>query len=389
MSGRVDASGLTWIRGAEVFSPQARGRMDVAICEGVVVAMGELAGLAEGWPGAVTGIDAEGMMLVPGFVDQHIHVSGGGGSAGPASKVPPLEVSALLEAGITSVVGCIGYDVIGDSPTGLLQQVRRLAASGFGAAMYTGAIPHPPPTITGEVSRDLALVPECVGAKIALREPMSAAGIRELRELAVGVALGARAAGKRGRVHVHIGRGSTPLDSLVTALESGDVDGTAITFTHANRSEEVLELAPRLAAAGAVVDVTATMTPELQAGSVEPASAVHRLWDAGVPIDRVTMSSDGNGAHPALDDDGALLSLVLHAPSMLTAAWRRLAMRPGVAFEQALVPVTSAAAASCDSTRGAVRPGSVADLLLLDSRLEIREMFVAGHRPATPDRDPV
>ena len=41
---------------------------------------------------------------MPGLVDGHVHVIGGGGNEGYASRIPELWVGELVEAGITTVV---------------------------------------------------------------------------------------------------------------------------------------------------------------------------------------------------------------------------------------------------------------------------------------------
>ena len=87
--------------------------------------------------------DARGCLAIPGLVDLHVHITGGGGEvyisrtvvrscdtafipeclpgrvvhallpavqAGPASRTPESQLSAFLDAGITTVVGLLGTD---------------------------------------------------------------------------------------------------------------------------------------------------------------------------------------------------------------------------------------------------------------------------------------
>ena len=51
-------------------------------------------------------------IVVPGFVDMHAHITGGGGEAGPASRCPESRLSAFMDAGITTVVGICGTDTV-------------------------------------------------------------------------------------------------------------------------------------------------------------------------------------------------------------------------------------------------------------------------------------
>ena len=48
--------------------------------------------------------------MTPGLIDAHVHLSGGGGEAGPESRVPPLAFSELTRYGVTSCVGVLGTD---------------------------------------------------------------------------------------------------------------------------------------------------------------------------------------------------------------------------------------------------------------------------------------
>ena len=54
--------------------------------------------------------DGQGMYAVPGYVDRHVHITGGGGEGGFSNAVAPLRVEALVRAGVTTVVGLLGTD---------------------------------------------------------------------------------------------------------------------------------------------------------------------------------------------------------------------------------------------------------------------------------------
>lgn len=40
---------------------------------------------------------------VQGFIDCHVHITGGGGELGPESRCPEARLSELIDAGITTV----------------------------------------------------------------------------------------------------------------------------------------------------------------------------------------------------------------------------------------------------------------------------------------------
>jgi beta-aspartyl-dipeptidase (metallo-type) len=65
------------IQGAEVYAPEPLGRMDVLVAGGVIACLQPgipCAGLPD-----LEVVDARGKLLVPGFIDGHVHILGGGG----------------------------------------------------------------------------------------------------------------------------------------------------------------------------------------------------------------------------------------------------------------------------------------------------------------------
>ena len=46
-------------------------------------------------------IDAEGMRCIPGYLDQHVHITGGGGEGGLHTRTPEFPFSTAVKAGVT------------------------------------------------------------------------------------------------------------------------------------------------------------------------------------------------------------------------------------------------------------------------------------------------
>ena len=133
------------IKGAHVYAPEDLGICDVLTVGKQVVAVGK--DLTATLPELET-IDAKGLILTPGFIDQHIHVTGGGGEGGPKTRTPELVLSELIACGTTSVVGVSGTDGSSRSMPNLLGKVRALQAEGVSAWMYTSNYAYPPTTLT-------------------------------------------------------------------------------------------------------------------------------------------------------------------------------------------------------------------------------------------------
>ena len=98
-----------------------------------------------------------------------------------------------------------------------------------------------------------------------------------------------------------------------------------------------------------------------------------------MPLDRVTMSSDGNGSLPVFDAAGKLMGLVAASPASLHKAVRDIVQAGILPLEDALRPVTCNPARSLKLPRkGALKVGFDADAVVLDADLQVRDVFAKG-----------
>ena len=67
------------VKNAQVYAPAFLGKRDVLIAGGQIAAIEE--DLSPALPDLEV-LDAKGKALVPGFIDQHVHITGGGGEGG-------------------------------------------------------------------------------------------------------------------------------------------------------------------------------------------------------------------------------------------------------------------------------------------------------------------
>src|SRR5690606_9118591 len=99
----MTAHSMRLLRNADVYSPSALGIRHLPLGGGKILWMGETLPALPAML-AVEEIDLAGQRLIPGLVDGHVHVSGGGGEAGFATRVPAPLLSRYSMAGVTSVV---------------------------------------------------------------------------------------------------------------------------------------------------------------------------------------------------------------------------------------------------------------------------------------------
>src|SRR3954471_15409459 len=149
------------LRNADVYDPLPKGRRSILIGGERILWMGEELEL----PAAlnVTVRDLEGRRVIPGLIDCHVHLTGGGGEAGPETRVPPLGLSRLTTGGVTTAIGLLGTDDTVRTTAELVTTARGLIAEGLSAYCYTGGYHFPPTTITGSVRGDIVLIDLILG----------------------------------------------------------------------------------------------------------------------------------------------------------------------------------------------------------------------------------
>lgn len=369
------------IRSAEVYAPEPLGRKDVLIGFGKILKIGDR--LAEEYGGLdVEVLDADGCILTPGFVDQHVHVIGAGGEAGFFSRTPEMRVSAIVRHGITTVVGLHGTDGTARNIEALYAKVCALEQEGITARMLTGSFEMPSATLTGSVRRDMIFIDKVIGAKTAISDRRSSQPSRsDIEKLLAQAYTGGLVSGKRGYTHFHMGVGRRRLDMLADIIRETEIPPYLIIPTHVNRDEALFVQAMELAKMGAVIDITSGIAPEYGfEGTIKPSVAIRRCLENGVDIRNVTMSSDANGSMAVYDAEGRFVGLCVTTVETMHKEFRDLALTKDMPLETALRPVTSSPAAAIGMypAKGCVREGSDADLIIMDKDLSILKVFAMG-----------
>nr|WP_318384762.1 beta-aspartyl-peptidase [uncultured Enterobacter sp.] len=367
--------GLTLFQGAHVYAPDDLGINDVLIADGKIIAINR-AIAREDLPGCEV-IDLRGDMLCPGFIDQHVHLIGGGGEAGPHTRTPEVRLSALVQAGVTSVVGLLGTDGITRHPESLLAKTRALENEGLSAWMLTGAYSLPSPTIAGSVERDVALIDKVIGVKCAVSDHRSSApNVSQLASMAAQSRVGGLLGQKPGISVFHMGNGPRLLEPLYDILEHADVPMTKLLPTHVNRSEALFVAAQHFARSGGYIDITSSIqTP------IDPATAIATALNNGVPLSRITLSSDGNGSQPEFDLHGNLVGIGVAGFDTLADTLRQLVFTHRLPLEEALCPLTRTVAEFLGFARkGCLAAGCDADLLVLNAALEVKHVWAKGKK---------
>jgi beta-aspartyl-dipeptidase (metallo-type) len=202
-------------------------------------------------------IAGEGLIATPGFIDPHQHLIGGSGESGFASQTPEVFLQELVQAGITSVVGCLGVDTWTRTIPALLAKVKGLRAQGISAFAWSGGYPLPPVTLTGSVAADVLYVEEIIGAgEIAIADlRASHPDARDLARLVAEVRSAGLLSSKAGVTHFHVGSGRERLNLLHRLLNEFEVDAACLYPTHVERSKPLMREAIERARRGSFVDI--------------------------------------------------------------------------------------------------------------------------------------
>ena len=154
---------ITLIQGGHLYGPEDLGSKDLLVINGKIERIADaIAVPGDFLPGAEV-VQAGGKLVLPGFIDHHVHTIGGGGSGGPLTRVKEVFFRDIVKSGITTLVGTLGSDAISRSLATLLTKSKALSLCGLHSFIYTGSILFPPATITGSVEKDIALISEVMG----------------------------------------------------------------------------------------------------------------------------------------------------------------------------------------------------------------------------------
>ena len=373
---------LKVIKNIEVYDPEYLGKKDIVILSDKIEGLYDSVNIPKDFIN-IQVIDGEGMIAVPGFIDCHVHIIGGGGEGGFRTRTPELQLSSIVKGGITTLVGCIVTDGVCRDMKGLVAKAHALCEEGVPCYCYTGSYDVPVNTITKTIKSDLLLIDKVIGVgEIALSDHRSSQPTYEqFVNIVAQARVGGLLSGKAGIVNVHLGNGKRMIEYITRLINETEIPANQIIPTHMGRSRELFEAGINHAKAGGQIDLTTSSDPQhLEEGEVRAGEGLKKLLDAGVDIEKITFSSDGNGSMPLFDENGELKGLGICSVESLFNEVKE-AIKLGVPLEKAIRVITSNVANVLKlSHKGFISTGKDADIILLDKKnLDINSVISRGN----------
>ena len=372
---------FTLLKNAHVIAPEDLGVKDILVAGEKIAMIGEGLSLPAVYDCEV--VDCEGNYVVPGFIDSHVHLIGGGGEGGYATRTPEIQLTDITTSGVTTVLGLLGTDGVTRHVASLLAKARGLEDEGITAYIYSGSYEIPTPTITGSVRNDIILIDKVIGTgEIAMCDHRSSQSPKEAyQQITAEARVGGMLSGKAGVVNMHLGDGEDGLKMLYEITKNGEIPKTQIIPTHVNRNKRLFKEAIEWAKQGGIMDVTSSVSPEAGSShSVKSSEAVKQALEAGVNIENITMSSDGNGSMPIFDEAGNNIGVGVASQISILNEFRDMVQKENIAITDAIKIITSNIAkfTKLYPRKGCLANNSDADILVLDKDLQLQHVWARG-----------
>lgn len=375
---------VTIVKNVEIYSPDNIGKKDVVILFNKIEGIYDEFNCSDCFTEYEI-IDGTGLIMFPGLIDSHVHISGGGGEAGFKSRTPEINFLDLISGGITTVVGCLGTDSICRNMNNLLAKAYGLEEEGISSYIYTGSYEIPVKTITNSIKSDLMLIPKVVGVgEIALSDYRSSKpSFEEFIKVIYDARVGGLLSNKKGIVHIHIGDSEDGLKYLFELCMNKDISLDQLIPTHVNRNKRLLNSAIEYGIKGGYFDLTSSYIKgikeeeELRISNILP-----NIISAGVAISHITCSSDAQGSLPIVDENGKFIGIGIGKPRSLYNEIKELLISNSLPKSDIISTVTKNVANILGlHHKGEIKRCNDADFILVDNRdYELEYVFSNGKK---------
>lgn len=373
---------ITVLRNVEIYSPEYLGKKHVVIAGNKFEGIYDEIDIPSNFIN-IDEVDGSGKLIFPGFIDNHVHIIGGGGEGGFSTRTGEIKFTELTTAGTTTVVGCIGTDSVCRDVRSLIAKARALDEDGITSYCYTGSYEIPVKTLMDSVKEDIILVDKFIGVgEIALSDHRSSQPtFEEFSRIVASARVGGLISNKCGIVNVHLGGGARKLEMIFSLLKNTEIPATQILPTHINRTTELFNAGIEYVKGGGYIDLTTSSDPKcLEPGELRASKGLRKLYDMKLPIDNITFSSDGNGSMPKFNEKRELVGLAICSVKSLYEEVKNAILTEGIPIEIAIKVITSNVARILKLKGvGEIKKDYIADFVLVNKEdLEITDVYAKG-----------
>jgi beta-aspartyl-dipeptidase (metallo-type) len=373
---------ISLIKNVEVYSPHNLGQKDIVITGHLIEGLYDHVSIPNDFI-EINVIDGKGQIAVPGFIDSHVHILGGGGEGGFHTRTPEIQLTEIISSGITTVVGCLGTDGVCRSLQSLFAKAMSLEEEGVSTYIYSGSYDIPVKTITADIKSDLLLIDKVIGiGEVALSDHRSSQpSYQDFVKIVADARVGGILSGKAGIVNIHMGNGNRQLEYLKRLIDETEIPVTQVLPTHINRNRALFDAGVEFSKNGGLIDLTTSIGDVIKEDTKISASAgLRQLLEKGVPIEQIQLTSDGQGSLPRFNDKKELIGLGVGSVASLFAEVRKAVLDEKVSLENAIKTITSNVADHLKlKTKGRLSKGKDADIVVLkEGDLKIEHVFAKG-----------
>jgi beta-aspartyl-dipeptidase (metallo-type) len=373
------------IKNGDVYIPEHQGKKDILVINDKIFFIDQniLTSALNSIDKNMKIIDATKCIIVPGHIDQHVHINGAGGEGGPQYRTPTVPFSEFVKAGITSVIGVLGTDGFARSLKALLMKARALEQEGISTWIYTGAYSCPSPTITESILSDIILIDKVIGLKIALSDHRAShPTLDEFRRATSDARAAGVLAGKAGVVHIHMGSEKSGLSHLFDMIKNTEIPIEQFAPTHLNKKDEAFfQQVVTFGKMGGYIDFTIDSSDEDKSSkAMKSGKAIKRLLKNGISIEKITLSTDGNGSLPKFNDKKEFVGMRIASVLSLHQEFINLVKEEKFSIEETVCLTSTNIAKHLKLTeKGEITIGKDADILALDKEsLKIKHVIARG-----------
>ena len=304
-----------------------------------------------------------------------MHITGGGGEAGYHSRTPEITLSQIVKYGTTTLVGVLGTDSVTRSLENLYSKAKALEFEGISTFIHTGSYASPCVTFTGDIAKDLILIDKVIGVKIALTDNRgSYISKEELIKILSKIRIGGMVSKKGGVLHMHMGGLSEKFDNVFKVIKDYEFPVHYFSPTHCARTKDLFNEALKFQKMGGNIDITSGGSKFAPLHEVVACGL-----ENGLNLERLTMSSDGNGSVPKFNENSELVGYGCASCASNLEVLQALVRNKILKIEDTLALMSKNVARYLNlSQKGEIKVGNDADLCVFDEELNLYDVIAKG-----------